>query len=312
MAASIDTGGDQGRSAAADARSGLAAGLVANLLWGVLPILFYLVEQVDAVEVVAARTLCALVVVGGLMGAAGRLGAAWAVLADRRTLVRLLLSTLLLGANWLIYVYAVQSRHVLESSFGYFINPMVNVATGMLLLGDRQRPLQSAALGLALVAIAIQAVGLGHIPYIALGLALTFGTYGYLRKTVRANATTGLLVETALLAPLALAYFGWSFARNGIGPLADPGVVGLLLLSGPATAAPLLFFAYAVQRLRLTTVGMLQYLSPSIQFVLAITFFGEALDGVRLVSFVLVWVSLAIFTADGFRGRRQARVRGPA
>jgi chloramphenicol-sensitive protein RarD len=189
---------------------------------------------------------------------------------------------------------------------------MVNVATGMLLLGERQRPLQSAALGLALVAIAIQAVGLGHIPYIALGLALTFGTYGYLRKTVRANATTGLLVETALLAPLALAYFGWSFARNGIGPLADPGVVGLLLLSGPATAAPLLFFAYAVQRLRLTTVGMLQYLSPSIQFVLAITFFGEALDGVRLVSFVLVWVSLAIFTADGFRGRRQARVRGPA
>jgi chloramphenicol-sensitive protein RarD len=312
MAASIDTGGDQGRSGAADARSGLAAGLVANLLWGVLPILFYLVEQVDAVEVVAARTLCALVVVGGLMGAAGRLGAAWAVLADRRTLVRLLVSTLLLGANWLIYVYAVQSRHVLESSFGYFINPMVNVATGMLLLGERQRPLQSAALGLALVAIAIQAVGLGHIPYIALGLALTFGTYGYLRKTVRANATTGLLVETALLAPLALAYFGWSFARNGIGPLADPGVVGLLLLSGPATAAPLLFFAYAVQRLRLTTVGMLQYLSPSIQFVLAITFFGEALDGVRLVSFVLVWVSLAIFTADGFRGRRQARVRGPA
>jgi chloramphenicol-sensitive protein RarD len=312
MAASIDTGGDQGRTAAADGRSGLAAGLVANLLWGVLPILFYLVEQVDAVEVVAARTVCALVVVGGLMGAAGRLGEARAELADRRTLVRLALSTLLLGANWLIYVYAVQSRHVLESSFGYFINPMVNVATGMLLLGERQRPLQSAALGLALVAIAIQAVGLGHVPYIALGLALTFGTYGYLRKTVRANATTGLLVETALLTPLALAYFGWTFARNGIGPLADPGVVGLLLLSGPATAAPLLFFAYAVQRLRLTTIGMLQYLSPSIQFVLAITFFGEALDAVRLVSFVLVWVSLAIFTADGFRGRRQASARGPA
>lgn len=291
------------RMPVAASRSGIAAALAANLSWGVLPVLFYLVDRVDAVETVAMRTVCALVVVGAILAAGRSLGEVRAILADRRTVGRLTLSSLLLGLNWLIYVYAVQTGHVLEGSFGYFINPMVNVAMGMVLLGERQRPVQYAALVLALFAIGMQAVALGGIPYISLGLALTFGCYGYLRKTVNATVTAGLFVETALLTPLALVFLGFTIVTAGAGPLGDPGLLTLLLLTGPATAAPLLFFAHAVQRLRLTTIGMFQYLAPSIQFALAITFFGEHLDLVRLASFALVWISLVVFTGDGLRAR---------
>ena len=287
-------------------RSGVLATLAANAGWGFLPLLFYLLDGINPVEVVAARTVFSLLVVGLLILGLGQIGDVRAALAHRRTAGTLLLSALLLAANWLIYVYAVQTGHVLEGSFGYFTNPMVNVAMGMLFLGERQRPWQSAALVLAFIAIGIQAIGLGRFPSISLGLALSFGIYGYLRKTVRANSTTGLAVETLLLTPLAIAYLLWSVATAGIGPLGDPKSILLLLATGPATAAPLLLYAYGVQRLRLTTVGMFQYIAPSIQFLLAITFFGEHLNVVRLASFVLVWVSLAIFSFDSVRPRRTA------
>jgi chloramphenicol-sensitive protein RarD len=286
-----------------DVQSGVCAALAANTWWGFLPLLFFYLDGLNPVEVVAGRTACALVVVGAIVLITRRTAEVRAVLADRRTVGTLLLSALFLGVNWLIYVYAVQSNHVLEGSFGYFINPMVNVGMGMLLLGERQSRWQMAALILALVAIAIQAVGLGSFPFISVGLALSFGLYGYLRKTVRANSTTGLFVETLLLAPLAIAYLAYTFGTAGVGKLADPGILLLLLSTGPATAVPLLLFAYSVQRLRLTTIGMFQYISPSIQFVLAITFFGEQLNMVRLVSFILVWLSLIIFSADSYRLR---------
>jgi len=287
-------------------RNGALATFFANAWWGFLPLLFYFLDAINPVEVVAARTICSLLIVGIIIVATARIGEVRAVLADRRTAGTLLLSALLLAGNWLIYVYAVQTGHVLEGSFGYFINPMVNVGMGMLFLGERQRPVQSAALVLALVAIGIQAIGLGSFPFISVGLALSFGCYGYFRKTVRANSATGLFVETLLLTPLALGYLIYAVATGGIGPLGDPKSLLLLLSTGPATAAPLLLYAYGVQRLRLTTVGMFQYVAPSIQFVLAITFFGEHLNLVRLLSFVLVWISLAVFSADSVRQQRSA------
>ena len=294
-----------------DVQSGVLAAIAANAWWGVLPLLFYFLDVLNPVELVAGRTVCSLIVVGAIILLTRRGAEVRAVLADRKTAATLLASALFLAGNWLIYVYAVQTNHVLEGSFGYFINPMVNVGMGMVLLGERQTRWQTAALLLALVAIAIQAIGLGSFPFISIGLAITFGLYGYLRKTVRANATTGLFVETLLLTPLAVIYLVWSMATGGIGKLGDPGIFLLLLATGPATAAPLLLFAFSVQRLRLTTIGMFQYIAPSIQFGLAVTFFGEHLNLVRLISFMLVWASLAIFSADSLRlrtGRPSATV----
>ena len=305
--AAIETQEPEGAGARADVRSGVIASLSSNLWWGFLPLFFYFLDSVNAAEVVAARTLCSLVIVGAIIILTGRREEALAALRNRRTAVTLLASAVLLAVNWLIYIFAVQTGHVLEGSFGYFINPMVNVGMGMVLLGERQTRGQTVALVLALVAIVIQAIGLGSFPFISVSLALTFGSYGYLRKTVQANATTGLFVETLLLAPLALGYLTYAIVSQGAGPLADPKMVVLMLLTGPATAVPLLLFAYSVQRLRLTTIGMFQYIAPSIQFVLAITFFGEHLNPIRLVSFVLVWVSLMIFSADSWR-RRSAGV----
>ena len=294
------------KALARDAQSGLIVGLVCYLLWGFLPLLFHALQDVGSVTIVADRTICSLFVVGAILLLRNRMGEVRAALADPQTLRSMVISAVLLAANWLIFVWAVEQNQVLEASFGYFINPLVNVAIGMVFLGERQNPWQWTAIAVAVVAIVIQAIGIGNFPWIAVSLALTFGFYGYFRKTAKVGSASGLFVETLILVPLAVGYLIYTFIRDG-GPglHADPYHLILLLLTGPATAAPLLMFAYAVQRLRLTTIGMLQYLSPSIAFILAITYFGEPINGVRLLSFALIWLSLAIYSADSFmrRGR---------
>lgn len=290
------------------ARSGFIAGVGAYLLWGFLPLLFKWIEGVDAVTIVADRTLWSLLLVGGILLAWGRTPEIRVALADPVSRRSMLISSALLAVNWLIYVYAVETDRVLEASFGYFINPLANVVLGMVLLGERLNRWQAVAIGIAVIAIAIQAIGLSGIPFIALGLAVTFAAYGYFRKTARASSATGLFVETLLIAPVAVAYLGFTFIRDGgVGPHADPATLGLLILTGPATAFPLLLFAFAVQRMRLTTIGMLQYMAPSIAFLLAITVFGEDLNPTRLVSFGLIWLSLIVYTADSVIRRRSAR-----
>jgi chloramphenicol-sensitive protein RarD len=285
-------------------RAGLASGLLAYFLWGFLPLLFKLVEHVGSVAVVAERTFWSLLIVGAIVVVGRRLDEVRRALRDPRTLRAMALSAMLLASNWLIYVYAVESGQVLQASFGYFINPMINVAIGMVFLGERQNLTQSIAIAIAVVALVIQAVGLGQVPFIALSLAITFAFYGYVRKTAPVASTTGLFVETLLLSPLAIGYLIYGFVSEGLGAHADPQTAFFLLLTGPATAAPLLLFSFAIQRLRLTTIGMLQYVAPSIAFVLAITVFGEELNLTRIVSFCLIWLSLAIFTLGSMK--RQA------
>lgn len=286
-------------------RGGLGAGLAAYALWGFLPILFKLLDGVPSATIVADRTIWSLVFVGAMLLASGRIAEVRAAVADRATLRSMLISSLLLAGNWLVYVWAVESGQVLEASFGYFINPLVNVAIGTALLGERQNRWQAVSIAIAVVAIAIQAIGIGGVPYIALSIACSFAAYGYFRKTARVSSTTGLFVETLLLLPLAAGYLIFTFVRDGgLGPHADPYFMGLLLLTGPATALPLLLFAFAVQRLRLTTAGMLQYLAPSIAFLLAITLFGEELNATRLISFGLIWLSLIVYTVDSYLRRR--------
>lgn len=294
-------------TASRDARDGLVVGLICYFVWGFLPLLFHLLEPVGSVSVVANRTVWSLIFVGAILLAWRRMGEVRAALADPRTLRSMLISAVLLAINWLVYVYAVETGQVLEGSFGYFINPLVNVAIGMALLGERQNRMQTLSIVIAIIAIAVQAVGVGRVPVIALALAGSFGFYGFFRKTARVNSASGLFVETLLLVPLAIAWLAFTFVRDG-GPgiQADPYYLGLLVLTGPATAVPLLLFAFAVQRLRLTTIGMLQYLAPSIQFLLAIFVLHEEINATRLLSFALIWLSLAIYSADSLMRTRRA------
>ncbi len=288
-------------------RAGLGAGLGAYILWGFLPLLFHWLEQVGSVSIVANRTVWSLLFVGAILVARRRMGEVKAALADPATLRSMIISSVLLAGNWLLYVWAVEAGQVLEASFGYFINPLVNVAIGMVFLGERQNRWQLVSIGIAVVAIFVQWLAIGHVPFIALGLALSFGFYGFFRKTAKVNSAGGLFVETLVLMPLALLYLAYVFARDhGLGAMAEPVNLALLILTGPATAIPLLLFAYAVQRLRLTTIGMLQYIGPSIQFLLAISVLGEPITATQLLSFALIWLSLMVYSADSVIRRRAA------
>jgi chloramphenicol-sensitive protein RarD len=294
-------------SAEADRRAGFGAGLGAYILWGFLPLLFHLLEPVGAVAIVANRTIWSLLFVGAILLAGRRLGEVKAALGHWPTLRSMMISSVLLVVNWLIYVWAVGEGQVLEGSFGYFINPLVNVAIGMVFLGERQNPWQMASIGIAIVAIFIQWLGIGRIPFIALGLALSFGFYGFFRKTAKVGSTSGLFVETLILVPLAVLYLGWFFVQQGgFGVQGEPFYLTTLILTGPATAVPLLLFAFAVQRLRLTTIGMLQYIGPSIQFLVAIFILHEAINATQLISFALIWLSLVVYSADSVLRRRPA------
>lgn len=287
-----------------ETRNGVIAALSAYLLWGFLPILFRLLEDAGAVLIVAERTLWSLVLLTIVIIATKGIADVHSLLTDWRRMRVIALSAVLLVGNWLLYVWAVETGQLLEASFGYFINPLVNVAIGMIFLGERQNRLQTIAIAIAFIAILIQAAGLGNIPFIALGLAFSFGFYGFIRKTAQAGPATGLFAETLVVAPFAMSFVLFDLATNGPGVHADPGLMALMVLTGPATAIPLLLFAYGVRRLRLTTIGMFQYLAPSIQFLVAILMFGEHLNGMRLLSFALIWLSLVVFSYDSFRQRR--------
>ena len=307
--ASVTTSTTSPESGDSALRSGLIAGLAAYLLWGFLPLLFKWLHAVSPPTIVADRTLFSLVFVGLILLVTRRLAEIRVALSDFATLRSMLLSAAILAVNWLIFVYAVEAGHVLETSFGYFMNPLVNVAIGMMFLGEKLNRWQAVSIAIAIVAIAIQAIGLAGVPFVALSLAFTFAAYGYFRKTAKVASTPGLFVETLLMAPLAIAYLGFIFIRDGgVGEHADPAVLGMLALTGPATAVPLLLFAFAVQRLRLTTIGMLQYVAPSIAFLLAVFVFKEELNPLRLLSFGLIWLSLAVYTTDSIIRRRGTRV----
>lgn len=287
------------------AQAGLIAGVACYTIWGFQVFLFKWLDHVPAATVVANRTIWSLLLVGVILLAMRRMGEVRVALADPITRRTMLISAAILGVNWLIYVYAIETGQVIEASFGYFINPLMNIAIGMIFFGERQSPLQTGAIALAVVAIVIQAIGLGGVPVIALGLAITFAGYAYIRKTAKTSSATGLFVETLLISPVAAGYLIFTFVRDGgIGPHGDPATLGLLLLTGPVTTFTLLLFAFAVRRIRLTTTGMLQYLSPSISFVIAITIFGEHLNTTRLVSFLLIWVCLVVFSIDSLLRRR--------
>ena len=291
---------------------GLVYAALAYVIWGLFPIYFHALARVDALQIVMHRSLWCFVVVWAGLLAMGRLQWVLDVVRQPRLLGQFMLSALLLSTNWLLYVWAVNHGHVVEASLGYFVTPLVNVLLGTWVLKERPRRLQWIALAVAACGVLWLTLTLGRPPWIALGLAGSFGTYGLLRKTASLGALEGLALETAVIAPVALVALAVISAPHGGLPGLfagmDTATIAWLLLTGPLTAIPLLLFAAGARRLTLATLGTLQYLSPTIQFLLGVTWFGEPLQGTRLVGFVLIWLALAVYSADGFIWMRRQRV----
>lgn len=293
-----------------DVRMGVITALVAYISWGFLPIFFKTLDHVDPVMVVAFRIVFSLFFVAAILAVRRQMGEVRAALRNPRIVLTLAVSALLVGGNWLIFIWAIANERVLDTAFGYFINPLMSVVIGLVLLGERLSRAQWAALALALVAIAVQTLGLGSPPWIGLALALTFAIYGYVRKTVAVGSAAGLMVETIILTPLASIYLAFVLiAYPAPAYISDPQTLMLLALTGPATAIPLMLFAFAARQLQLSTIGMFQYIAPSIGFITAIFLFGEPLETPQLISFALIWISLIIFSTSSLRSRGRRGVR---
>jgi chloramphenicol-sensitive protein RarD len=288
-----------------DTRRGALYGAAAYLLWGVFPLYFPLLDPAGAVEVLAHRVVWSLVVVAVLVQVTRAWPAVRSVVADRNKLWRLTVAAVVLAVNWGVYIYGVTSDQVVETSLGYFINPLVTVLLGVLVLRERLRPAQWAAVGVAAVAVLVLSIENGRPPWIALTLACSFGTYGLLKKTAVVGALEGLTVETAVLAPLAGAYLVVLQATGDSTLTHGPGHATLLALTGVVTAVPLLFFGAAASRVPLTTLGVLQYLAPTMQFLIGVVVFREPLGLAKVIGFCLVWVALGMFSADLMAHRRR-------
>ncbi len=290
-----------------DAVRGVAYGLAAYVIWGCFPLFFSLFEGVPAWEVLIHRVIWSCVFLAGLISFVGRWAPVRTALAHPRDLGRVLACAVLIATNWGIFIYAVESRQVFQASLGYFLTPLVNVALGMLVLKERMAVLQGWAVALAGVAIVVQLVVLGELPWITLMLALTFGTYGLLRKQVTLDGLSGLFVETLLLLPFALLALGWLLLGEGSNFPGDTRTNLLLMASGIVTALPLMAFAGAARRLRLATLGFLMYVNPTMQFATALLIFREPLSSVQLAAFVLIWIGLALYSWSAWRNRTEIR-----
>jgi chloramphenicol-sensitive protein RarD len=282
---------------------GYAYALGAYAIWGLIPVYFKLVAAAPALELLSHRVIWALALLVPIGWRQDRLAELRRALRSREARRGLSVSTVLIAANWLIYIWAVFGGRIVEASLGYFLTPLVNVLLGVVVLKERlDRPV-AAALALATGGVLWLALLAGRPPWIALALALSFGSYGLVRKLVRnVGAVAGLTVETALLTPLALAYLAWAHERGTLAFFAgSPARDVLLVLSGPVTAVPLLLFAGAVARLPLSSMGLLQYVSPSVQFLLAVLVYSEPFTAAQAGAFALIWLALVVFAAHTVR-----------
>ncbi|WP_245596660.1 EamA family transporter RarD [Nocardioides alkalitolerans] len=300
-------------TAASAVGPGVAMGFAAYLLWGVFPLYFPLLEPAGPLEILAQRMLWSAVTMGLLVVVLRRTAAVRALLSRPRTMGLLALAALTISINWGMFIYGVSSGHVLETSLGYFINPLVTVLMGVLLLGERLRPLQWAAIGVAGVAVVVLTVDYGRLPWVALVLAFSFGTYGLVKKTADVGAVESLAIETAFVLPFATAYVVFLGVTGGaVFGSQGPGHAAIFAASGIITAIPLLLFGGAATRVPMVVLGLLQYLAPLCQFALGILWFGEEMPASRWIGFTLVWLALAIFTVEMVRHRRHLRVAATA
>jgi chloramphenicol-sensitive protein RarD len=292
------------------ARTGLFYGLGAYGLWGVFPAFFHLLAPAGAPEILAHRVIWTVGLLLVLLIAIGRLGDLKTITG--RVWLLLTFASFLISANWLIYIWAVNSGQVVDAALGYFITPLVSVVLGVMLFGERLNGIQIAAVGLAVGAVVLLSTGLGGPPLIAIGLALSFGLYGAVKKVVPTDPRVSVAVETAVAAPFALAYLV-VIQLNGDSDFLNHGTghAVLMLLCGPVTAVPLLCFAAAAQRLPLVTLGLLQYLTPSMQLFWGLVVDHEPMPATRWMGFALIWIALVMCTADAVSRARRGTAQSP-
>ena len=285
---------------------GFVLGAAAYLMWGLFPLYFPLLEPASATEILAHRIFWSLITMLVLVVAVRRWTQLRQLLADRRRVAILTLAAVLIAANWGTYILGVNNGHVIETSLGYFINPLVTVLMGVVILGERLRPVQWAALGIAGLAVVGLTVEYGRPPWVALVLAFSFGSYGLAKKKAHSGAVESLTFETLVIAPVALGYIVL-LTLTGASTFTGEGAlhVALLLGLGILTAVPLLCFGGAATRVSMTTLGLLQYVTPSMQFALGVLVFREPMPTMRWVGFGLVWLALVIFTVESLNHRRR-------
>lgn len=290
-------------------RRGIGYGLAAYGLWGAVPLFWPLVAQAGSVEILAHRIVWSFLISVVLVVVTVRRGF-WTRMARRRTLLLLGAAAAIVSVNWGVYIWSVNHGHVVETALGYYINPILSILLGVIVLRERLSALQWVSVSLAAAAVAVLTIDYGTLPWIALVLSVSFATYGFIKNRLGAGAVDSLAVESALLTPLALVYLGWlQLTGRAVFGHAGWGLDLLLVATGLVTLVPLLFFAAAATRLPLSTLGLLQYLAPTLQFLLGITYFGESMSPGRWVGFGLVWLALVIMTTDGLRRARRSRAQ---
>lgn len=311
--ASIDTATDADAATrrTSDAfRSGLAATLGASMIWGLFPMYLRPLAVVPPPEIMANRIVWSFLLVFAWLAWRGDLGEVRAALADRGVRWRLAASSSLISVNWLTYLWAVANGHVLDASLGYFINPLLSVFLGVVLLSERLNRAQWTAVALAAAGVVYVTIATGRLPWISLVLALSFGLYAFIRKMVRVEAVPGLGAETLLLVPFAIAFLVWTENHGGsaLGHSSLP-ITALLVGTGVITAVPLALFAYGARLIPLSTVGLVQYIGPSLQFLVGVFVFHEAFTPARAIGFSCIWVALALYVADGLWRNRRVRAQ---
>ncbi len=290
-----------------NAEKGVILAVMAHLVWGGMAIYFGMLRHISPVEIAVNRGLWSLPIAGLVVTYLGQWGEVWRAVTNLRNLSILALTSALVVFNWGFYVWSIQEGRTLESSLGYFINPLLNVVMGYLFLGERFTTPQKIALGFASIAVLIQTVALGHIPWLGLMLAVTFCLYGFLRKTIPVGSTQGFFIEVAIVALPLVGAQAWLVSKGQAhfgGTMFD---TSMLIGCGVMTAASLMLFASSIRRIRYSTAGLLQYISPSLVFLTAVFIFGEPLDTLKLVSFVIIWLGLGIFSIATIRDERNRR-----
>jgi len=293
------------------ASKGFAPAAAAFAIWGIFPLYFHLLRQVSAVQVIAHRVVWSCLFVLVWIAVRGELSTLRATLANRGVVWRLALTATLISLNWLVYVWGVMNGHVVETSLGYFIGPLVNVLLGVVLLSERLTPAQWTAVALASAGVAYLTVTAGGLPWIALTLAFSFAVYGLIRKVVKVESLPGLATETLVLVPFAAVYLLWCESA-GTGALGHVGATAAALLigSGPLTAITLFLFAYGTRLLPYSTVGVLQYIAPTLQFACGVFALHEPFGRTRAIGFTVIWTALLIYAGEGWRlSRKQQGAR---
>lgn len=307
MAASQDTT-HPATAADGDSARGFAFALAAYAIWGVLPLYMKMLAHIPPQEVVAHRVLWSVPLAGVVLLVLGRTHDIRAALRSPRTLLMAALTATVISVNWGIYVWAIAVGRTVEAALGYYINPLVSIAMGAILLGEKLDRMQMAAVGLAVVAVVVLTTQTGGVPWVSLVLAFSFATYGFLRKTLPIGPSQGFFLEVLILSVPALIFVVW-FQATGQGHFvpSGPADIALLIGCGPVTAVPLICYAFGAKLLRISTIGIMQYIAPTLMFLIAVFIFGEPFGGVRLVAFLLIWSALALYTWPMLARRRRLK-----